>query len=88
LHNTEVRGNRAYSAWYSNGIVAIDLSDPTHPIRVGQFVPRTGARPANSLDVGPAEMWGVAIDPATGIMYASDMRTGLWIVQPTGPAAS
>ena len=88
VHNTEVRGNRAYSAWYSNGIVAIDLSNPTNPTRVGQFVPATSKRHANSLGVGPAEMWGVAIDPATGIIYASDMRTGLWIVQPTGPAAS
>jgi hypothetical protein len=88
VHNTEVRGNRGYSAWYSNGIVAIDLSNPLSPTRVGQFVPRTGARHANSLGVGPAEMWGVAIDPATGIVYGSDMRTGLWIVQPTGPAAS
>jgi hypothetical protein len=88
VHNTEVRGNRAYSAWYSNGIVAIDVSNPLNPTRVGQFVPKTSRRHANSLGVGPAEMWGVAIDPATGIIYASDMRTGLWIVQPTGPAAS
>jgi hypothetical protein len=88
VHNTEVRGNRAYSAWYSNGIVAINLSNPTNPTRVGQFVPNTGARHANSLGVGPPEMWGVAIDPETGIIYGSEMRTGLWIVQPTGPAAS
>jgi hypothetical protein len=88
VHNTEVRGNRAYSAWYSNGIVAIDLTNPLSPTRVGQFVPNTSRRHANSLGVGPAEMWGVAIDPETGIIYGSDMRTGLWIVQPTGPAAS
>jgi hypothetical protein len=31
--------------------------------------------------------WGLAIDPETGIVYASDMRTGRWIIQPTGPAA-
>jgi hypothetical protein len=88
VHNTEVRGNRGYSSWYSNGIVAFDLSNPTNPTKVGQFVPRTSKRHANALGVGPAEMWGVAIDPATGIVYGSDMRTGLWIVQPTGPAAS
>lgn len=88
VHNTEVLGNRAYSAWYSNGIVAIDVSNPTAPTRVGQFVPDTSKRNANSLGTGPAEVWGVAIDPATGIVYASDMRTGLWIVKPTGSAAS
>jgi hypothetical protein len=53
---------------------------------VGQFVPDTSKRHANSLGTGPAEVWGVAIDPETGTVYASDMRTGLWIVQPTGPA--
>ena len=87
IHNTEVLGNRAYSAWYSNGIVAIDVSNPTAPTRVGQFVPDTSKRHANSLGAGPAEVWGVAVDPATGIVYASDMRSGLWIVKPTGAAA-
>ena len=88
IHNTEVRGNRAYSAWYSNGVVAIDLSNPLAPVRRGQFVPDTSSRHSNALGVGPAEVWGVAIDPTTGIVYASDMRTGLWIVKPTGPAAA
>jgi len=56
VHNTEVLGNRAYSAWYSNGIVALDLGDPTQPKRVGQFVPDTSKRHANSLGAGPAEV--------------------------------
>lgn len=88
VHNTEVHGDRAYSAWYSNGVIAMDLTNPTQPTLVGQFVPDTSRRHANSLGTGPAEMWGVAIDPETGIVYASDMRTGLWIIQPTGLAAS
>ncbi|MGH2455040.1 MAG: LVIVD repeat-containing protein [Candidatus Limnocylindria bacterium] len=87
IHNTEVLADRAYSAWYSAGIIALDLSDPTNPTMVGQFVPNTSKRHANSLGTGPAEVWGVAIDPETGIVYASDMRTGLWIVEPTGDAA-
>ena len=87
VHNTEVLGDRAYSAWYSNGIVALDVSKPTSPEMVGQFVPKTSKRHANALGTGPAEVWGVAVDPETGIVYASDMRTGLWIVQPVGDAA-
>jgi hypothetical protein len=87
IHNTEVNGERAYSSWFSHGIVALDLVDPTNPQLVGQFVPPSSNRLANSLGVGPAEMWGVAIDPDSGIVYGSDMRTGLWIVLPTGPAA-
>jgi hypothetical protein len=89
IHNTEVLGDHAYSAWMSNGIVALDLAgDPTAPTMEGQFVPPTNARFAGSLGVGPAAVWGVAIDPETGVIYASDMRTGLWIVEPTGPAAA
>jgi len=87
VHNTEVNGDHAYSAWYSHGIVALDLTNPATPTMVGQFVPPTSDRFAGSLGHGPAEVWGVAIDPETGIVYASDMRTGLWIVEPTGPAA-
>jgi hypothetical protein len=86
IHNTEVLGDRAYVSWYSAGIIALDVSDPTHPEQVGQFVPKTSKRHANSLGPGPAEVWGVAIDPDTGLIYASDMRTGLWIVRPIGDA--
>jgi hypothetical protein len=87
IHNTEVNGDHAYSSWYSHGIVALDLANPASPMLVGQFVPPTSDRFAGSLGHGPAEVWGVAIDPETGIVYASDMRTGLWILEPTGPAA-
>lgn len=88
IHNTEVLGTRAYSSWYSAGIMAFDMTDPTDPHLVGQFVPPTSRRHANSLGTGPAEVWGLAVDPDTGYIYASDMRTGLWIVSPTGDAAA
>jgi hypothetical protein len=88
IHNTEVRGARAYSSWFSHGIVALDVSDPKRPRKVGQFVPDTSKRYSAGLGVGPTEFWGVAVDPATGLIYGSDMRSGLWILQPTGRAAS
>ncbi len=87
IHNTEVLGNRGYSSWYSHGIVALDLTHPKHPDKVGQFVPP----PSDNFEefFGPPfpMVWGVAIDPLTRIIYASDMRSGLWIVRPIGPAA-
>jgi len=88
IHNTEVLGDRAYSSWYSAGIIALDISDPTSPAMAGQFVPSSSSRNANALGPGRALVWGVAIDPETGLVYASDMRTGLWIVRPTGDAAA
>ncbi len=85
IHNTEVRGDRAYSSWYSNGIVALDLGPldkrkPRDPRMVGQFVP-TG----ESSWPYPS-VWGVAIR-SDGLIFASDMGSGLWIVKPKGKAA-
>jgi hypothetical protein len=85
IHNTEVTGDRAYSSWYSNGIVALDLGPldrnrPRDPKMVGQFVP-TGE---SSLPF--PSVWGVAIR-SDGLIFASDMGSGLWIVKPKGKAA-
>jgi hypothetical protein len=73
IHNTEVSGSIAYSAWYSNGIVALDLDPVTDIQMVGQFVP-----PGEPF----AEVWGVAIGE-DGLIYASDLGSGLWIIRPT-----
>jgi len=71
IHNTEVSGTIAYSAWYSNGIVALNLSDINNIEMVGQFVP-----------AGFPEVWGVFIGE-DGLIYASDLGSGLWIIEPT-----
>jgi hypothetical protein len=89
VHNTEVLGDHAYSSWYSHGIVALDLTNPLAPALVGQFTPRASGLHADIFGKAKYPMvWGVAIDPATGTIYASDMRSGLWIVQPEGDAAA
>jgi hypothetical protein len=81
IHNTDVSGDRAYVSWYSNGIVALDLSPlngatPSDPVQVGQFIPG-----------GFPEVWGVMVRPGDGTIFASDMGSGLWIIRPTGDAA-
>jgi hypothetical protein len=91
IHNTEVLGDRAYSSWYSNGVVALDMSEPSAPTEVGHFVPPATRRRAEALSylTGRGKfplVWGVDVDPLTGALYVSDMRSGLWIVEPTGPA--
>ena len=87
VHNTEMNGTRAYSSWYSHGIVALDMTDPAAPVKVGQFRRSSTRREVVFGPEGFPFTWGVAIDPATGHVYASDMRSGLWILKPTGPAA-
>jgi len=88
IHNTEVMGDRAYSSWYSNGIVALDLTPlhqdpPAAPVKVGQFLPEPEASTFSDVPV----VWGVYVRD-DGVIFASDMVTGLWIVRPTGPAAA
>ncbi len=63
-------------------------SNPTNPRKVGQFVPDTSRRYTAGLGAGPTNFGGVAIGYETGTIYGSDMRSGLWILQPKGAAAS
>ena len=91
IHNTETRGDRAYVSWYTGGVVALDLAPlgaPNHanPTMVGRFVPNVGASQTGAFPSGLPLIWGVAVDPASGLVYASDMTSGLWIVQPTNDA--
>jgi hypothetical protein len=76
IHNTEVLGTRAYASWYSNGIVALDMTDPANPLLAGRFAPAA------------AFFWGVDVDPATGLVFGSDIASGLWILRPTGAEAT
>lgn len=88
IHNTEVWGNRAFVSWYSHGIVALDLTDPAHPVLVGQFAPPGDiGRESPFLSDEVPYVWGVAIDETRGLVFASDMRSGLWILRPTGLAS-
>jgi hypothetical protein len=87
IHNTEVWGNRAFSSWYAHGIVALDLTNPASPVLVGQFAPAGNVgRKLPYLSPSLPAVWGVALDPARGLIYASDVRSGLWIIRATGPA--
>lgn len=81
IHNNEVVGDRTYASWYSNGVLALDLTPlsgatPSDPIEVGQFIPG-----------GFPEVWGVATRAQDDVLFVSDLGSGLWIIRPTGPAA-
>ena len=92
IHNNEVLGDRTYASWYTNGIVALDLgplaqSTPGDPRLVGQFVPPGAPSPINADASGIPSVWGVFVRH-DGVIFASDMNGGLWIVRPTGAAAA
>ena len=36
-HNPVVMGNRLYVSWYQAGVQVFDISNPTNPVRIGQY---------------------------------------------------
>ncbi len=89
IHNALVVGTDVYMSWYSDGVRVVDAADPTRPTEVAYFVPPAGQNPVKpsqrSVLSQMPQVWGVAVDEATGLVYASDMNTGLWILRRTNP---
>ncbi len=87
IHNNFLVGNTLYQSWYSDGVQVVDVSDETNPQRVAYFVPPATQNPVKPAQRGvltnTAQVWGVVVDPATGLVYASDMNSGLWILRRT-----
>lgn len=87
IHNPVVVGNTVYISWYTDGVRVVDTSNPAAPKEVAFFVPPAGKNPVrpsqrNTL-TNTTQVWGVVVDPVTGLVYASDMNTGLWILKRT-----
>ncbi|HYO79804.1 MAG TPA: PA domain-containing protein, partial [Bryobacteraceae bacterium] len=88
VHNPVVVDNIAYFSWYSDGVRAVDISDPAKPVEIGSFVISQHehgkqASRGRRFHVGendePATfVWGVFVE--NGLIYLSDEMTGLWIV--------
>ena len=87
LHNALVVGTDIYMSWYSDGIRVLDASDPRALREVAYFVPPSANNPIKPSQRGvlsnAPQVWGVAYDEATGLIYASDMNSGLWILRRT-----
>jgi hypothetical protein len=87
IHNPFIVGTDVYASWYSDGVRVIDTTDPANPEEVAFFVPPAGQNPVRPPQRGvlsqTPQVWGVVVDEATGLVYASDMNTGLWILERT-----
>ena len=88
IHNNFLVGTTSYTSWYSDGVRVIDLSNPKTPREVAYFVPPASTNPVKPSQRGTltntTQVWGVVVDEATGLVYASDMNSGLWILKRTG----
>jgi hypothetical protein len=87
IHNPMIMGTDVYISWYSDGVRVVDASDPSDLEEVAYFVPPAGQNPVKPSQRGvlsqTPQVWGVFVDEETGLVYASDMNTGLWILNRT-----
>ncbi len=87
-HSAVIEGDIQYAAWYSDGVRIVDLTNPADPVEVGWFIPPASIDPQRYWQApdGTAALpmvWGVTV--TDGLMYVSDMNTGLWIMEYTPP---
>jgi hypothetical protein len=90
-HNPTVTRNVVLDDWHSGGLQAIDVSDPAVPAQAGWFSPTPLATVANedpALSRGPNKvvMWSFPI-VRNGLVYAIDIRNGLYVLDYDGPRA-
>jgi hypothetical protein len=85
IHNPFLVGETLYVSWYSDGVRVLDVSDAAHPTEVAHFVPPAAKNPVQPSQRGvltnTAQVWGV--DVQDGLVFASDMNSGLWILRRT-----
>ena len=88
IHNNFLVGTTLYESWYTDGVRVVDVSDPRAPKEVAYFVPPATENPVKPSQRGTltntTQVWGVVVDETTGLVYASDMNSGLWILRRTG----
>src|SRR6266540_2007433 len=87
IHNPLVVGTDVYLSWYTDGVRVVSTNDPRNPTEVAYFVPPAAQNPVkpaqrNTL-TNTTQVWGVAYEPSTRLVYASDMNSGLWILKRT-----
>lgn len=85
--NGNTQDPRAYVAWFSNGVVDLDLSSLSSPAILGAYVPPATVDPQGSDPTknNPARplVYGVApySQGANHYVIASDINSGLWVIQ-------
>jgi hypothetical protein len=82
VHDPRIVGTTAFFSWYSQGVVAVDLAQPSKPRIVARYLPKPTADPESLLCPGRActAVWGVyPLGPKT--VLASDLASGLWVLR-------
>lgn len=88
-HNPTLTPNLALLTWHSGGLQAIDIADPEHPKPAAGYFPEPlpaveTEDPALSSGHDKVVMWSFPI-VQDGLVYAIDLRNGLYILRYHGP---
>jgi choice-of-anchor B domain-containing protein len=75
-HNTHYLDGYLVTSWYTDGIVIVDAHEPNNLIKVGSYDTFDGPHG------GTNGCWGAYPFLPSGIILASDISTGLYILQP------
>ena len=75
-HNTYTLGKYAVTSYYTDGFIVTDMSRPDNIIMTAQYDTYDGTHG------GFRGCWGVFPYFPSGIIIASDINTGLWVVKP------
>lgn len=91
-HNPTLTPNLALVTWHAAGLMAIDIADPSRPSAAAQFLPEplatvTTEDPALSVGRDKVVMWSFPV-VQNGLIYAVDLRNGLYILRYRGPHAT
>jgi hypothetical protein len=81
VHDAKLQGDLALFSWYSQGVVAADVSDASRPRFLARFLPRAAKDPEELLCPGRrcVAVWGVDVEG--DLVVASDMLSGLWVLR-------
>ncbi len=77
-HNPFIRGDICHVSWYTEGYIAVDVSDPYNPVKVGRFdtQPATPSGGQSGFDGA----WGCYPFSPSGVVYISDRQRGLFLL--------
>jgi hypothetical protein len=73
---------KAYLSWYSEGVLILDVTDPTDPLETARFH-REGPD-FEAENGGIQDVWGIYKIPNEPWIYASDRNGGLYVLKEFG----
>lgn len=86
-HNPYIIGShRVVVAYYQDGIQIYDIKNPAAPFRMGYFDTDTLDGPQNNYNPDGTTYhgcWGAYVDLPSGLILASDMQNGLFVLDAT-----